>query len=264
MGKLKDRWMRLRNFQSRDFWAMVFARPLSILLLLPVADCRWVTPNRLTVLSVLTKLAGIGLIALHPSYAAGIWAAVLVNLGLVFDNMDGTLARYHRSGTLLGYYFDKASDAVTMALLLPAMGYRAFLATQHPLDLFLPAMAACGGFVAGYAKWVADRVVTDIKLQQMRDDRDRLQQWVAAHLEHDRPAEVPRRSALGWLRWIGWALLSILFVNEVDIFLWIAIALLTTEYWIVTRLLSVLLALGILAGPVAYAVKIYLAQRRAQ
>ena len=264
MGTLKDRWMRLRNFQSRDFWAMVFARPVSILLLLPVADCRWVTPNRLTLLSVLTKLAGVALIALHHSYVAGIWAAVLVNLGLVFDNMDGTLARYHRSGTFLGYYLDKASDALTMALLLPAMGYRAFLVTQHPLDLFLPAMAACGAFVAGYTKWVADRVVTDIKLKQLCDDRDRLQQWVAAHLEHDRPAEVPRRGPVDWLRWLGWALLSILFVNEVDIFLWIAIALFTTEYWIVTRLVSALLAVGILAGPVAYTVKIYLAQRSAR
>ena len=56
--KLKDRWMKLRNYQSDDFWAMLFARPMTILFLLPIVEKKWVTPNRITVLSILTKLAG--------------------------------------------------------------------------------------------------------------------------------------------------------------------------------------------------------------
>ena len=81
----KERWYRLRNYQSKDFWAMVFARPLTILMLLPVADLDWVTSNRITIFSVITKLFGTWMLIYCPSYSGGIIGGALTkarsNLG---------------------------------------------------------------------------------------------------------------------------------------------------------------------------------------
>lgn len=240
---------------------MLFARPLTILFLLPLAEKKWVTPDRITLLAILTKGLGILLIANHPSYGAGLWAAALINLGLVLDNMDGTLARFRQCGTFFGFYFDKISDAITLLLLFWAVGYRAFLVTGNILDLIIPTMGIGGAMVAGYSKWVADRVVRDIELKHRLRDNQQLQQWVSTQTKHDQIIPPPKRTFGDWLRWFGWAFFSILLVNEVDLFFWISLALITGKYWIFTRIISSLLILGLIVGPVVFAVKIRRAER---
>ena len=39
-------------------------------------------------------------------------AALLLQLGVIFDHLDGTVARYRRTFTRLGSFYDKASDLV--------------------------------------------------------------------------------------------------------------------------------------------------------
>jgi phosphatidylglycerophosphate synthase len=261
MSSIKERWMRLRNFQSRDFWAMVFARPLTILLLLPIADVRWITPNRITIVALLTKLAGIALLALVPAYAGGVWAAVLVNLGLVADNMDGTLARYRRCGTFFGSYLDKVSDAGTLILLFWAMGYRTYLSSGEPLDMVLPAMGIGGGMVAAYCRWVADRIETDIHLRKLASDGEMLQDWARRRLRPDAGQPPPERTLGDWIKWLGRAVLSILLFNEVDIFFWLALALVIRQPWLFTRVLCPFYALGMVVGPIAFALRIRRVER---
>jgi hypothetical protein len=263
-GDLKQRWMRLRNFQSKDFWAMIFARPLTILFLLPVADAAWVTPNRITVLAVLVKAAGISLIALDHSWAAGVWAAVLMNLGLVLDNMDGTLARYRQQGSFFGYILDKVSDAATLILMFWAIGYRAYCQTNDMLDLVLPAVGIGGAYVAAYSKWVADRTLSDIKIKKLVDDPVQLQSWARDRVRHDKTSLPPRRSAVDWLKWLSWAIFSILLINEVDFFLWAAVALISGQYWIFTRVLATILSLGIIVAPIIFVVQVYRAEKQVQ
>ena len=56
-----ERKERLRiTFQPREeWWSRVFATPIAQLILTVVADWRWITPNRLTILSfVMTILSG--------------------------------------------------------------------------------------------------------------------------------------------------------------------------------------------------------------
>lgn len=253
---LSERLARLRNFQSRDFWAMVFARPLTILILLALAEKSWVTPNRITTLAMILKGLGAYLIAFEPTEISGIWAAILVNLGLVCDNMDGTLARYRQNGTLWGFYYDKLSDAVTLVLLFWAMAFRAFNISHNILDIVLPLVGVCGAMTAGYAKWVAERVCSDSELKQIIKTPERFSDWVQKHTKHDNIVEPPRRNFVDWLKWLGWALFSILFVNEVDLFFWIAVALLSGEMWIFSRVISSLVALGLLVGPLFFAIKV--------
>ena len=118
-----ERLARLRQKLELSFMPIFLHRPLAILLLIPTADLPWVTPNRLTTVSVLLRFAVAAL--LWPEAwggpadsAALIWTAVAFwHLGCVLDAADGTLARYRGESTLFGRYYDKISDRlVTLAL----------------------------------------------------------------------------------------------------------------------------------------------------
>lgn len=250
-----ERLQGLRNFQSQDFWAMVFARPLTILFLLPVADIRWVTPTLITFLSVVAKVAGIAYLAACPSYAAGIAGAVLVNLGLILDNMDGTLARYRGSSTYLGYYLDKTVDIVCLAGIFWAIGFRTFDKTGELVDLIMPMSAFAGASIAAYTKWVAQKVLADVELQQQAS-AGTLEEFARAHADKN-PSEAPPTRSFGeWIAWFGRALKSILFFNEVDIFFFLGVALVLGDEQIFARYICAAYTLGALVGPAHFYFKL--------
>ncbi len=253
---LKKRWMKLRNYQSDDFWAMVFARPVTILLLLPLIEKKWVTPNRLTVLSVLTKSAGIWFLFFVHTYSGSVYAAVLINLGLIFDNMDGTVARYRNTGTKFGFYFDKATDAVTLVFLFWGMGYRGFVFTGNMIDLMVPVLAVTGAFIASYSKWVSEKVMLEMEISEKLQKGD-LIGWAEKMEKGFVWKAPPQRSFKGWIKWLGRAFFSILFFNEVDIFFWAGLALITEKYWIFTRFNSGFILLGLFAGPLLFGFKVW-------
>ncbi|HNZ53031.1 MAG TPA: CDP-alcohol phosphatidyltransferase family protein [bacterium] len=252
---LKHRWMKLRNFQSADFWAMVFARPLTILFLFPVIEKKWVTPNRVTFLSVITKIAGAGFIAIDMSYRGGVIGAVLVNLGLILDNMDGTIARYHNTASKFGFFYDKATDAVTMTIMFWAMGYRGYLMTGDMSDLIIPLLAATCVYITGYSKWVAERVLFDMKISE-KFHKSQLNEYAADQEQGYIWTPPPQRSFTDWLKWLGKAFFSILYFNEVDIFFWAGLALITEEMWIFTKFDSGFMLLGLFVGPFLFGYKV--------
>lgn len=251
----EKRLQRLRNYQSEDFWAMLFARPLTILLLLPVADIKWVTSNRITVASVLAKLAGIVMLVLCPSYWGGLWAGALINLGLVLDNMDGTLARYRGISTFMGYYADKMSDIVTLAGIFFAMAWRQYLVTGNLADLIIPLVGFFGVAISAYAKWVANRLFTDIKLEHALQT-NKLEAFARSRLEQNPSTPPPGRTTGDWVRWFFQAIRSITKVNEVDIYFFVWLALAINRLPLFTRWVTGGYALGILVGPIT--VGIYL------
>jgi len=120
-GMDQDRLQRIRNFQSTDWYPALFIRPLSILVMLVIADWRFLTPNRLTTIANLGKLGACALILFTPvpdHLGPTIWAVVLLQVGIVFDHLDGTMARYRRAFTRLGSFYDKVSDLVTWFLII--------------------------------------------------------------------------------------------------------------------------------------------------
>ena len=253
--KVKERLARLRNYQSRDFWAMVFARPLTILLLLPVADVDQVTSNRITAASVLTKVVGIAVLIACPSYWGGFWAGALVNLGLVLDNMDGTLARYRGSSTFMGYYADKVSDIVTEAGMFFAIAWRQYMLGHDTIDLVLPLIGFFGVSISGYAKWVANRLVTDIELHQAIQAGS-VDAFARKRLDQNPSTPPPGRTAMQWLAWFVDAVKSLWKFNEVDIYFFLWLALVIDWMPLFTRVMSALYALGILVGPIAMAMEL--------
>lgn len=254
-NSISKRLAGLRNFQSHDFWAMVFARPMTILLLLPVADIRWVTPNVITAASVVVKLAGIAGLLLWPSYWGGVAAVLLVNLGLVLDNADGTLARYRGTSSYVGYYLDKSVDIVGHALMFAAVAFRVYWVTGEIFDMALPFAAFAGASVASYCKWIAQRVETDMELL-VRLKNGTLDEFARRRAAQNPSEEPPARSFKEWLLWAGEALKSILYFNEVDIPFFLLLALVLDEPWVFTRLMCSLYTLGLFIGPAMFYFKL--------
>ncbi len=259
----RNRLRGLRNYQSQDFWAMVFARPLTILFLLPIADMKWVTPNRITILSILTKLTGIVMLVWWLDYIGGIVGALMLNLGLVFDNMDGTLARYRKSSTYIGYFLDKSLDIIGLCGLFFAIGIRAYLLRGHDIiDLLIPALGFAGAAVTAYSKWVAMRVMDDAEIKiRYRDGT--LEEFAKSRLDPNRSEPPPERTLSDWIRWFIRAIISIKNFNEVDIFFFLLVAEIAGNEWIFTRGAAIFYALGLIFGPGFFYVRLrsYLKRR---
>ena len=258
--KLKDRWMKLRNYQSDDFWAMLFARPLTILFLLPLVERKWVTPNRITFVSIFVKLAGSAFVFFDRTYSGGVIGAILLNLGLILDNMDGTVSRFRNCPTKFGFFFDKITDSVTLTVMFWAIGFRAYGATNEFIDLLIPMMAATASTIAGYGKWVSQRVLLDLEIME-NYRRGTIEEFGAKTDSCPVWSTPPKRTFTDWLKWFGYAVFSILKVNEVDIFFFAALALITEKYWLFTRLDSALILCGIVAAPVKFSWRIIKRER---
>ena len=94
-----------------------------------------ITPNMVTLIAVISELLAVWLIYVDlVEYSVII--VILLQLGWIFDLMDGMLARYRKLGyyhpdtpSLKGYYWDSVSDHVLRLLVLTFLGF--YLAQQH-------------------------------------------------------------------------------------------------------------------------------------
>src|SRR4051812_33735710 len=118
----RERLKRIRNFQSQDWYPAIVIRPITILVMLVIADWQFLTPNRLTTVANLVKLVALYLI-LQPDH--WILAVIMLQLGILFDHLDGTLARYRGTFTKFGSFYDKVSDILTWNALVLATGWQA-------------------------------------------------------------------------------------------------------------------------------------------
>jgi phosphatidylglycerophosphate synthase len=235
----RDRLTRIRNWQSSEFYARLVMRPLTILVMLVVADWRWLTPNLVTTLGNLAKLAGAALILVdHREHAVA--AALAIQLGVLLDHLDGTIARYRDCGTMMGAFYDKVSDAVTWLAITGAIGWASYLDTG---DARLPLAAVAGAYallVLGYMKWivVAEQKKADwLEVMRMRDRarRARLAEIEAAPVSHVPPS----RTARQWALWLGSSVARLFKFEEVDLFFWIGLGLVLGELSLLCLLLVV-------------------------
>ena len=213
-----ERLRRVRNWQSSEFYAALVIRPIAILVMLVIADWRFVTPNRLTAAANVAKLAAAyGILSDHF-----IWAAVLLQAGLLFDHLDGTLARYRGASTSLGGYFDKVSDVYTWVAITLALSWVVYQRTGSAALLLMGSMSSVSMVTIGYVKWVFVH----------EEDRRRWRRAVAdpaaaVARENAAPASMspPDRTPAQWLKFIGARLLKVVAFEEVDLFFWVGLFL---------------------------------------
>ncbi len=209
----------MRNIQSSEFYSRLVMRPLTILLLLVVGDWKWLTPNLVTTMANLTKLAGAALLVInHHEYA--VTAAIVLQVGVLLDHVDGTLARYRGIGSAFGAFYDKVGDAVTWIAISGALGYAAY---RDSGDVWMPIAAVAAAYlllVMGYMKWLV-AAANPKKLQ--------------APVSFDPPS----RTRAQWRRWFASSLVRILYFEEIDLFFWIGLGLIIDQLPLTILLLVV-------------------------
>ncbi|HRC57324.1 MAG TPA: CDP-alcohol phosphatidyltransferase family protein [Kofleriaceae bacterium] len=261
----RDRLRRIRNWQSQDWYPAVLLRPLSILLMLGIADWRLLTPNRLTTLANVFKIMATAL--LLPSVEQRVAAAlglsplvsviaivVLLHLGAIFDHLDGTVARYQRTFTIFGSFYDKASDIVTWSAMSLALGWRAYVQTGDALLLLLINGSAFALAVRGYMKWAANAEAEKLRWLRAREDP------AAAVERFTRPPQIstpPDRTLTQWVTWYLRAWTKIVYFEEMDLFFWVSLGLLWGRLDLLAWMLFVTQTAGMLGMFVYRHVEMY-------
>ena len=238
----QERLKRIRNIQSTDWYAAVLLRPLSVAIMLVVADWRWLTPNRVTSAANAFKLAGAALV--FWSYDEHVvLAVVLLQVGVLLDHLDGTLARYRGTGSVLGSFYDKVSDAMSWFVIVAAIAWVAYDRTGNGALLIVATAAAYALLVRGYMKWVIASEQARLDWLKARNDPAAA---VARHLAPPKPSEPPQRSLQDWVAWIGRALLNVYQFDEIDMFFWVGLFLVLDEPVLLVWLLGITQGIGLL------------------
>jgi len=115
-------------------WNRFVARPLAAVLLVPLAKTR-ITPNQITLLSLVTFVASMVVLALERGYLGLIAAALVLELSYVLDCTDGQLARLKHRSSPVGAHLDFLMDELKAFLLVAATGIRLWRADGHELWL---------------------------------------------------------------------------------------------------------------------------------
>jgi phosphatidylglycerophosphate synthase len=104
-------------------WNRFVARPLAALVLLPLASTR-VTPNQVTLGTLVVFAAAAAVMALDGRWSGLIIGVGLLELAYVFDCVDGQLARLRGTSTPVGAHLDFLMDELKAFLLVAAVGVR--------------------------------------------------------------------------------------------------------------------------------------------
>jgi len=132
--KLKKLWVT--KSKNDEWWSSFAIAPLAIFANWVVVDWKWLTPNLLTLFSLIVALLSAALMLIGGQVNFYI-AAGLINISYMLDCMDGQMARYRGTSSRLGDYFDKATDFIKLFFWFSAIAYAAFLQTHSILPIFL-------------------------------------------------------------------------------------------------------------------------------
>ena len=154
----QERIRRLaETFQPRQaWWSRVFATPVANMILAMLADCPRITPNRLTFLSFFLTITTSVLVFSGDSLSI-IIAGMVLQVAYIVDCMDGQLARYRKTASRRGSFYDKWSDCVKFPFVLVALALAAFHRSNSVLPVVLGLVCVFLTVYLPYLKLFADR-----------------------------------------------------------------------------------------------------------
>lgn len=152
---MNEKLARLWTTKTKDdeWWSSFVTSPLAIAVNYFVVDFKWLTPNTITLVSFLTAIVSVGFIVAGGTQNF-IIAAVLIHLSHVFDCMDGQMARYRKTTSLSGAFYDKLTDQIQVTLWFGAIGYAAYSQSHNVLPVFLAFMGVAFYSLRGYIKYI--------------------------------------------------------------------------------------------------------------
>lgn len=212
-----DRLRRIRNYQNTEFFPALFLRPASILITIVIGDWAWVTPNRVTLFATLLKFAAAAMF-LVDDRGWLIAGALTLLAGAVFDHVDGTLARYRKTPSNLGFFYDTVSDAVTWFTTLAALGWTAYQQTDSVHLIVVAGAGAYALMVNGYTRSVVETAT----------ERAKAKAAAASPVENpdlfrETGAPPPDRTTGEWISWVGRCVGQIWKFQEMDLFFWVTV-----------------------------------------
>jgi phosphatidylglycerophosphate synthase len=140
-----------------------FSRPLASTILYFIRDSR-ITPNQVTIVSLIVGLAGSAVQALWLSYSGLLVGAGLFMIAHMLDALDGQLARHRKAGSVIGMYFDFFIDELKAYFVFLAIAVRLYrlalaeeslgwidpwVAREGPESILLAALAGIVGLAIG-------------------------------------------------------------------------------------------------------------------
>lgn len=213
------RWRRLGDGVSAAndpaFWGQIVARPLARLTLQALAEQPWLTPNRITAVSVACCFGAAIAMLVPDSTALTILTLALLGIRSVLDSLDGQLARYRACGSHFGSYVDKVTDVFCWGALYGALGLRAHAADPTTTMALLPMFSGVWLVLSGTALWLARAVSAD----------------------PHRSGATGSRTTLGFAAWAR-NLWRVVLFEEPDFYLWIGLALATSRYDVFVPLIA--------------------------
>jgi len=123
--------------KPRDaWWARWVIGPLANRVVARLAPYPWITPNRLTLISLAVGIAAGLLFAVggQPALAVG---GLTLQLSFLFDCADGQLARFRGSSSVFGAILDRICDRVKLFAVLLGLAYGSFRVTGEAEPLVL-------------------------------------------------------------------------------------------------------------------------------
>ncbi|MCZ7434414.1 CDP-alcohol phosphatidyltransferase family protein [Streptomyces sp. WMMC1477] len=164
----------VKDRRSGEHWAgRLYMRELSLRCDRYLVNTR-ITPNQLTYLMVVAGvLAGAAL--LLPSLGGAILAALLIQLYLLLDCVDGEIARWRQQTSVTGVYLDRVGHYLAEAALLTGFGLRAadLFGTEGGANwmwAFLGGMAALGAILIKAETDLVDVARARSGLSAVRDE----------------------------------------------------------------------------------------------
>jgi TRAP-type mannitol/chloroaromatic compound transport system permease small subunit len=161
IAALNDARLRLKlaNRANDGFYSVFFLRKISKLFTWLAVRLK-MTPNQVTLISF-----GIGLLSAY---------AVLLQLSIIIDCVDGELARYTRQFSQLGAWLDAITDRIKEYLVFFALAYGA---AKNGHDLWIPAM--------GMMLFQTFRHLSDYNFARINKIRSSYLAPIDFHLKHD-------------------------------------------------------------------------------
>jgi phosphatidylglycerophosphate synthase len=150
-NKLRRLWAT--KTKDDEWWSSFVTSPLAIVLNYFVVDVKWFTPNKITVISFITAILSAVFIVLGGVHNF-IIAAILIHLSHVFDCMDGQMARYRKTSSTAGSYYDKVTDQIQVFIWFGAIAYAAFEQSGSVIPVFLTFIGVSFYSLRGYTKYV--------------------------------------------------------------------------------------------------------------
>lgn len=153
---MNKKLFRLWATKTKDdeWWSSFITAPVAIMLNYLVVDIKKLTPNRITLLSFIVAILSV-IFIIAGGTVNFIISAILIQLSHVLDCMDGQMARYRKTPSLAGSFFDKVTDHIQVTMWFSATGYAAYKHSQDILPIFLAFIGVAFYNLRGYIKYLS-------------------------------------------------------------------------------------------------------------